>query len=382
MEIVRVGNERVIRARLEDAKFYFDEDIKKGLDEMVKGLKGIIYQERLGTVYQKTERIMALSSYLANKIDPSLEGIVRKAGYLCKADLVTGMVGEFPKLQGIMGKRYALLSGERPEVAEAIYEHYLPRFSADEIPSSKAGAILSMADKMDTIAGFFSLSLIPTGSEDPYALRRQAQGIINILITGGYRTSLSEFITEAIRPFSQMLSPKEINPRLKDDLLDFFRQRLDYILTSEGYRYDIVNAVLSSDFDIPCDVKERVSALTRFIDRNGFYHLLTALKRVMNIIPEGFDGSFREELLKEDAEKRLYRIYKDTKEKIEARIERQDFLGALEVFIPLREAIDNFFEKVLVMDKQEDIRNNRFSLLKRIKGLSFRIADFSKIMQG
>lgn len=381
MNLVRVGNERVLRARLEDARFYFEEDIKKKLDEKVKELKGITYQERLGTVYQKVERITALSSYLTNRIDPSLEGTVIRAAHLCKADLVTGMVGEFPKLQGIIGKSYALLSGERPEVAEAIYEHYLPRFSGDEIPRSKVGAILSIADKMDTIAGFFSLSLIPTGSEDPYALRRQALGIITILISGGYRISLNELITEAIRPFRQILSAEEINPHLKEDLLDFFRQRLDYILTSEGYRYDTVDAVLSSDFYIPYYVKERVSALTRFRDKDEFYPLLTALKRVLNILPREFDGKLKEELLKEDAEKKLYMVYNDTKARVEQRIEAQDFSGALECLIPLKGAIDNFFEKVLVMDKQEEIRNNRLSLLKGIKELSSRIADFSKIMQ-
>lgn len=380
MSLVRLGNERVLKARLEDAKFYFDEDLKKKLQDRVKDLKGVIYQDRLGTLYQKIERIKSLSSYLAKKMDPSVEKKVVRAAYLCKADLLTGMVGEFPKLQGVMGKRYALLSGEAPEIAEAIYEHYLPRFSGDKFPKTKAGIILSIADKTDTISGFFSLGIIPTGSEDPYALRRQAQGIIGILISSRYRISLRDLITKASGPFYHLLSKKEINPNLKEDLSVFFRQRFEYILTSEGYRYDVVNAVLTSDFDIPVDVKDRVAALTLFMKNDEFHPFNAALKRVINIIPEGFKGRIKKNLLKEDAEKKLYKVYSDIKDIFEARLGAKDFSGAISELIPLREAIDNFFEKVMVMDKKTEVRNNRISLLKGIQELSFRIADFSKII--
>lgn len=379
MNLIRIGNERVLKARLEDARFYFNEDIKKRLDEYVNDLKGVIYQERLGTVYQKVERISDLSSFLALKIDPLVEGIVKRAAYLCKADLVTGMVREFPKLQGVIGKRYALISGEKPEVAETIYEHYLPRFSGDDIPKSREGAILSMADKMDTIAGFFSLGLIPTGSEDPYALRRQAQGIITILLSHGYRLSLNEFISEAIEPFKKLLSEKEINPHLKEDLLDFFKQRLAYILTSEGHTYDTVDAVLTSSFDIPSDVKAKVSALTGFRAREEFYPFLTALKRVINILTVEPRVTLKEELLREEAEKKLYYIFSKVKAEYEDRIRIQDFSDALKALLSLTEPINNFFDTVLVMEKDEEIRNNRFSLLKGIQELSLQIADFSKL---
>lgn len=379
MNLVRLGNERVLRARLDDAGFYFDEDSKKRLEERVESLKGVIYQDRLGTIYQKVERITDLSSYLASMIDPHIEGVVKRAAYLCKADLVTGMVGEFPKLQGVMGKEYALFSGEEPEIAEAILEHYLPRFSGDEIPKSRAGAILSIADKMDTVAGFFSIGLIPTGSEDPYALRRQAQGIITILLSHGYRLSLNEFISKATEPFKNILSEKKINPHLRQDLLDFFGQRLSYILTAEGYSHDTVDAVLSSGFDIPCDVKAKVKTLTDFRGRDEFYPFITALKRVINIIPVEFNGQTREDLLKEDAEKSLYAAYRDVKVVCEKRLDAQDFSAALESLLSLREPVDIFFEKVLVMDKEEKIRNNRFSLLNGIKELSLKIANFSKL---
>jgi glycyl-tRNA synthetase beta chain len=379
MNLVRFGNERVLRARLDDARFYFDEDLKKRLEECVEGLKGVIYQDRLGTIYQKVERITDLSSCLASMIDPHIEGVVKRAAYLCKADLVTGMVGEFPKLQGVMGKEYALFSGEEPEIAEAILEHYLPRFSGDEIPKSRAGAILSIADKMDTVAGFFSIGLIPTGSEDPYALRRQTQGIITILLSHGYRLSLNEFISRAMEHFKKLLSEKEINPHLKQDLYGFFGQRLSYILTAEGYSHDTVDAVLSSGFDIPCDINAKVKALTGLRERDEFYPFVTALKRVINIIPREFNGQTREDLFKEDAEKRLYAAYRDVKAVCEKRLEVQDFSVALESLFSLREPVDVFFEKVLVMDKEEKIRNNRFSLLNRIKELSLKIADFSKL---
>lgn len=379
MYLVRLGNERVLRARLEDAKFYFDEDKKKSLYDRVEELKGVIYQEKLGTVYQKTERISALSSYMTGKLGPALEGTVRRASYLCKADLVTGVVGEFPKLQGIMGKRYALLSGENPDVAEAIYEHYLPRFAGDELPKSKAGAILSIADKMDSIAGFFSIGLIPTGSEDPYALRRQAQGIINILVSGGYRISLKNLIEKAVEPFRNLI-PNETVPSLLESLLEFFRQRLDYLLSSEGNSYDTIDAVLSSGFDIPCDARDRASAIkNRLREKEEFYHFLSALKRVINILPKDFQGILKEELLKEDAEKELYRVYSDIKPDYEREIEQHEFDAATGRLFVLSTAIDNFFAKVLVMDKEEEIKNNRLALTREIRDLSSKIADFSKI---
>lgn len=379
MNLVRLGNERVIRARLEDAKFYFDEDKKKRLEERVTELKGVTYHEKLGTIYQKMERIADLSSYLSEKIEPDLQGTVKKAAYLCKADLVTGVVGEFPKLQGIMGKRYALLSGEKPEVAEAIYEHYLPKFAGDELPRSKAGAILSIADKMDSVAGFFSIGIIPSGSEDPYALRRQAQGIINILVSGGYRISLRDLIMKSVEPFMGLLFEKEISQSVIASLLDFFRQRLDYLLASEGNSRDIVDAVLSSGFDIPCDVRRRASAITLLRKREEFYPLLTALKRVINILPKDFTAALKKELLKEDVEKELYGVYMDIKPSYEQRIEKQDFSAAAVMLFNLMAPINNFFGKVLVMDKDEEIRENRFSLLKGIRDISLMIADFSKI---
>ncbi len=377
MDVVRAGNERVLRARLSDARFFFEEDMKKKLSDRVDDLKKVLFQKELGTVYEKTQRIVKMSEYLAGTLfcEPVVRENAARAALLCKADLVTGMVYEFANLQGVMGCDYARRNGEREEVAKAIVEHYMPRFSGDGVPSTPAGAAVSIADKMDTIAGIFSIGKPPTGSEDPYALRRQALGIIAIIYSGGFRTSLIGIINKAV----EFLNPAGDKEKLAADILEFFRQRVQNQLVSEGWEYDTVDAVLARGFDDIINAKDRVAALSEFRKAEGFEPFITAFRRVANIIPEGFSGKLDDSLFKEDAEKELYRHYLEIKDDVATHTENARYLDALNRIAAIRPFVDKFFDDVMVMDKDEAVKNNRLTLMGLIAGMFFRIADLKKV---
>jgi len=372
MEIVRAGNERVLAARLSDAAYFFDHDMKQPLVERVEGLKKVTYQEKLGTLYDKTERVKALSRYLSGllKADPR---IAERAAHLCKADLLTGVVGEFPKLQGVMGRQYALLSGEDPRVADAIAEHYLPRFAGDKLPETSEGACVAIADRIDSIVGCFSAGLIPSGSEDPYGLRRQSVAILNMLLDRGLRLSLKGLVAEACKGF-------EPGNKLAPDTLDFFRQRLAGMLASEGFRSDVVDAALSVKFDDPLIAREKVKALDALRTSEDYQPLVTALKRAGNILPKEFAGAVKKDLLKQDEEKALFASYSEIKDRATEKIAKLDFRGALADIASLRKRVDAFFDRVMVMDKEAEVKNNRLALLAGITGLFAEIADFSRLV--
>jgi len=379
MDVVRSGNERVLRARLSDAKFFFEEDMKRTLDDRVKDLKKVLFQEKLGTTYDKVVRVTHLAEYAAEALyaDKDTAKHAKRAAHLCKADLVTSMVYEFPNLQGIMGGEYARRNGEGEEVARAIVEHYMPRFSGDDTPSTPVGTSVSVADKMDTIAGIFSVGKSPTGSEDPYALRRQALGIIAIIYKGGFRTSLTALINKAV----ELLKVKdEETGKLSGDVLEFFRQRVNNQLVSEGFEYDTVDAVLAREFDDIIDAKSRVAALSAFRKADGFGPFITAFKRVANIIPEGFEGSVSEALFKEAAEKELYEHYNAIKDDVRSMMESGDYAGALNKIALVRPYVDKFFDDVMVMDKDEAVKANRLALLGLLAGMFFGFADLKKIV--
>ncbi|HSQ77328.1 MAG TPA: glycine--tRNA ligase subunit beta [Nitrospirota bacterium] len=376
MDVIRGGNERVLAARLADAAYFFDHDVKIPLAERVEGLKKVTYQEKLGTVYDKIERVKALAVTLAGilKVDTK---IVERAAYLCKADLITGVVGEFPKLQGVMGRHYALISGEDPKVADAIAEHYLPRFAGDKLPASLEGVCVGIADRIDTITGCFSAGLIPSGSEDPYGLRRQSMAILSMLIERGQRLPLSELISETCKGYGIKKNDKM---KVGSDTLDFFRQRLAGILASDGFRSDIVDAALSVEFNDPLIAREKVRALEALRTSEDYQPLVTALKRAGNILPKQFEGTVKKGLLKEDAEKALYAAYSEIKDRAVEKTAKLDFRGALADIASLRKPVDAFFDTVMVMDKDEDVKNNRLALLAGITGLFSRIADFSRLV--
>ncbi len=376
MEIVRAGNERVLAARLSDAAYFFDHDVKQPLGGRVEGLKKVTYQEKLGSVYDKTRRVMALAGYCADLFRADRK-ISERAAELCKADLLTGVVGEFPKLQGVMGRHYAIASGEGPKVADAILEHYLPRFAGDKLPESLEGVCVGIADRIDTITGCFSVGLIPSGSEDPYGLRRQSVAILAMLFERGFRMSLADLIAEASKGFGLKKQDKQ---KVESDTLDFFRQRLAGMLASEGLRSDVVDAALSVGFDDPLIAREKVRALDGLRTSEDYQPLITALKRAGNILPREFSGSVKKSMLKLDAEKALHEAFTEIKDRIKDKTEKLDFRGALADIASLRKYVDAFFDTVMVMDKDPDVKNNRLALLAGITGLFSQIADFSRLV--
>ena len=376
--VVVKGNERVLKARLSDAAFFFHEDLKIVLEKRVEQLRKVVFQAKLGTSYEKMVRFKALALILVQRVDPSLRETVERASLLCKADLVTGMVGEFPKLQGIVGREYARLQGEKPAVAEAIYEHYLPAFAGDRLPDNPVGDMISIADKLDTIVGCFGVGLTPTGTADPFGLRRQAIGIIRIVLEKKYPFSLSQLIEESgtlfrdkmERPFSEV----------RREVLDFFRVRYQNLLLDKGYPFDVTEAVLSISFDELVDVQGRIDALRKARESKDFESIVIAFKRAMNILKSASPRNpVDPALLSEDVEKNLYQAFVEAKEKVEGSLVRRDYESALKEMIQMKKPIDDFFDGVMVMVEDEGIRNNRLALLDGIGQLFLRIADFSKL---
>jgi glycyl-tRNA synthetase beta chain len=374
--VVVKGNERVLRARLSDARFFFDEDHKHTLESRVESLKAVVYQAKLGTSYEKMERFRELGRQLAEKINPAVSAQVERAATLCKADLVTGMVGEFPEVQGIMGREYALHDGEDAAVANAIAEHYLPTQAGGELPASDIGAFVSIADKVDTICGCFSVGLIPTGSADPFALRRSAIGVINIILDKGYR----EPITSLINASLDLLAPKLTRPRedVQKDVLEFFKGRFVNQMT-DRYPSDVVDAVVAVSFDDLVDAAARIKALAEFRKRSDFAHMAVAFKRVCNIVKQGVETPVSEALFEDAAEGALYQAYQAVVGKVEGAVARHDYVEALAEIATFRDPVDLFFEKVMVMAEDEKVRTNRLALLTGIARLFGRIADFARL---
>jgi len=379
-QVVAEGNEKVIRARLADARFFFEEDQKIPLEKKLEELKNVVFHSSLGTSYEKVMQFRELAEHITDKINPALKDNVYRTATLCKADLEMQMIYEFPELQGIMGREYALIGGESPVVAKAIYEHYLPIAAGGDLPETDEGSIVSIADKMDTIAGFFGINLIPTGTADPYALRRQALGIINIILNKAYPLHLEDLIDKSISIFGDKLkrTPEEI----KSDILDFFRGRFENQLISQGHPYDVVDAVLSVDAADIVRSLEKINAMENFKTHADFEPLAIAFKRVGNIIKGFGSGSVDTSLFDMDEEKDLYTAFLEIKEKASAHIDSGKDQEALIEMARLRKPVDDFFDTVLVMAEDEKIRFNRLSLLEEISKMFHRIADFSRIVTG
>ena len=378
MDVVREGNERVLRARLADAAFYYYEDLKTPLDDMVESLKNVVFQAKLGSSYEKVLRFQALAGFLADQLKPSLKNKVERAAYLSKGDLVSGVVGEFASLQGVMGRDYAQKAGEDSEISEAIFEHYLPRSADDILPSTDTGAIVSIADKMDTICGCFSVGLNPTGASDPYALRRQTIGIINIIRKKEYRLSLGQLIDRELEILKDKLLKD--SGEIKGEILDFFRLRLAGLLTGSGFTHDVVDAVLSRGFDDVLDTVEIIKALAHLKELPDFEPLAAAFKRVANITKEFESIGVDPTLFEGDAEKKLHSTYHSLAGDVMDLADKGKYKEALLKASEIRPVVDSFFDDILVMADDTDIRNNRLSLLKEVSGLFMRFADFSKIV--
>ena len=379
LETVQHGNERVLRARLADAQFFFDEDRKKSLEEHRDKLKTVVFQQGLGTMYEKTERLAQLADFIADEIgaDEKAHKHARRAALLSKADLVTGMVTEFTELQGIMGREYAKLDGECEKVAIAIDEHYMPRFAGDAQPQTTAGRIVSTADKIDTIVGTFHLGKIPTGSQDPFALRRQALGLVHMMIEAKYHLSISRLVAKAMDLYG--ITETEERAKMQADVAEFLRLRLRNVLEAEQIRYDAADAVLG-DVDDIYNVLLRARAVTAFTGQKDAARSMQAFVRVANIARKNAAETIYPERFHMAEEKALYQAYTSTKSAVESLVSGEDFEGAIDALTELVAPIDAFFDNVMVMDKDETIRENRLALLRSVDAVIRDVADFTKIV--
>ena len=380
---VRHGNERVLRARLADARFFYDEDRKAPLGDRVEKLKTIVFQEGLGTMYDKVQRLKKLSVMIAAEMGMHFDqlAIVARAAELSKSDLVTGMVCEFTELQGVMGREYAKLSGEPDAVAEGIFEHYLPRFAGDILPKTQVGRAVAIADKIDNIVTTFSRGKIPTGSQDPYALRRQALGVVNILIDGKISISMQKVYAAAFELTGITDVAKKLSIAVAME--DFFRQRLNVrnVLGDAGVRFDIVDAVLSAGTDNIYQVWLRAKAITSPEGMAAMEKAVAAFTRAANLAGKAEDDVMIESvLLQTPEEKQLYKAYLGAKQEVTAMTGAHDYVGIMQAAAELSEPIDNFFNAVMVMVDDEKVRNNRLALLKAISGLTSDVIDLSKIV--
>ncbi|HAX61865.1 MAG TPA: glycine--tRNA ligase subunit beta [Elusimicrobia bacterium] len=387
IEIIRDGYEKVITARLEDAEFYFKNDTKTKLEEKVEWLKGIVFQEKLGTIYDKVLRIKNLAGWLSKNTSTRQHintSTLERLCLLCKADLATETVSEFPELQGTFGKICALKDGENKTVADGIEQHWWPVNYEGEIPDSIEASVVSIADKMDTLTGDFALGLTPTGSADPYGLRRAAYGIVKIAIEKKLSFSIKELLIQSLTNL-----PLKSDDRVKiiSMLDDFIKQRLDTYLKEKDILQDEVDSVLSVRLVDILDAYNRTVAVHSIRKLPDFEPIATSFKRIGNILKQSEKSEVRspksevvENLLKEPEEKELYQKLQEAKNKIEQLFKNGDYTAILNELVLLRKPVDNFFDKVLIMDKNEEIKNNRLALLSTIYNQFIKIADFSKIV--
>ena len=382
IDTVTKGNEKVLDARLEDAKFFYMEDTKKPLGEYVNNLKDIVFQEKLGTLYDKTMRLQKLAvkigSYLG--VGEETEKNIEKASYLSKADLVTKMVGEFTELQGTMGREYAMISGENEITSIAIYEQYLPRFAGDELPTTTAGAVLSIADKLDTIAGSFAIGIQPTGSQDPYGLRRQALGVINIILDKKLNLSLGELIDFALYIYVEENGLAFDYNKVKSEILEFFSGRIKNMFIDMGIRYDVVDSVLGTGIDDVFDLRLRADKMNLWLHKEGLNEILSAFNRVVTLGEKSTTSEVKRDLLYDEEEIALYEKFNVVEEKVINSLNKKEYDKALDQLTSLKDPIDNFFDHVMVMVDDEKIRNNRLGLLKKISDTMLMICDLSKIV--
>jgi tetrameric-type glycyl-tRNA synthetase beta subunit len=425
--VIRHGNERVLRSRLADAGFFYREDQKSRLADKTDKLNHVVFQEELGSLYDKIQRLKELAFFICENLGIAEENICDnavRAAELCKVDLVTQMVIEFPSLQGIMGGYYAANSGETDEVAEAIRCHYYPTSPDGTLPSSITGSIVSIADKLDTIVGYFGIGNIPSGSQDPYSLRRQATGIVRILAEYELHLALDQAVEKALSLYDQFdprvrgdsyVSPAGVlsgvdEQSLRDSILQFLRGRISALLSERGFTYDIINSILADSvaqaaclWDVPNTIK-RADALSRFRNRPDFDRIYPAFNRVIRILPPDYAPSagavplsfpddpdlatpagvlpgVDEQLFQDQAERNLYGSMVQIEEDVKQAAAYGEYDKVLDQLAGLRTVIDTFFDEVLVMTERDDLRNNRLTLLQRLVNMFSLVADFSMLVE-
>ena len=388
------GNERVLRARLADARFFWEQDRRQALDKFLPALDGVVFHARLGSMYEKARRIerLARSLFIAiQKANPNWApdgdpDEVARAGLLCKADLVTEMVGEFPDLQGLMGRYYAEADGEIPAVCEAIREHYAPQGLDDTIPTAPVSVAVALADKFDTLAGFFAIGETPTGSKDPFALRRAALGVIRLIVENEPRLPLGKTLDDALAGYGALLPEKPGTQATRDALLAFFADRIKSHLREMNVRHDLVNAAFAIGEDDLLMLLERAHSLNLFLETDYGANLLTAYRRAANILRieekrdgQRYEGAVDPSLFVETEENTLHKCITEANAFAEEALEQESFVDAMANMEPLREPVDAFFDNVTVNCNDPALRRNRLLMLSQIRATLDRVADFSKI---
>lgn len=380
MDLVATGHQRVLRARLSDARYFYTADVKVPMETWVEKLNGVSFQAKLGSMFDKVMRVKTLAGWLADAAAPALKDQVTRAAHLCKADLVSQVVGEFAKLQGVMGRIYAQIAGETPDVAAAIEEHYRPTYSGGPLPETETGALLSIAEKIDSICGCFSVGLIPTGGTDPYALRRQGIGILQIMRSREIGVSLANLVEKGVSLFvGRSTEPPD---RTVDAVLAFLKNRLSALLAEQGHSRDAIAAVIAVSADRIPDVERRVVALEKLKGKTDFEPLAAAFKRVENILKKTSRNAadpIHPDLFTHDSEKALHAACRKVSEQVDRLVNQGDLDSALGAIATLREPVDAFFNDVMVMDDDDAVRRNRLALLSSISLIFGGIADFSQL---
>lgn len=380
LDIVTHGNERVLRARLSDAEFFFNEDRATKLEDRLEKLKTVSFQEGLGNMYDKSERLVKMAEMLRFAINtPVDEEELRRCALLCKTDLVTGMVIEFTELQGVMGREYALLDGEKPEVATGIFEHYLPRFAGDALPATTIGRIVGIGDKLDNICATFSRGLAPTGSQDPYALRRQALGVINILLDANYHISLAKIVAGTL--YLLDIKPEETG-KLVPQIMEFFKQRLRNLLMEQGIRYDVIDAVFADKRnDDMVDLAVRCKVLAAYVEAGNAEPLVQVSVRVSNLCKKiEKEVAISGALFKDESENKLHEVVAAVSKEIIPEIVLYDYAAVLKAGEKVIESVNAFFDNVMVMDEDENVKNNRLAMLEEVRGIVNAVGDLSLLV--
>lgn len=379
-KLIKQGHERVVRARLADAQFFYEEDKKTPLKKRVEELEGVIFQQKLGTLLDKTHRLVKLTEQAAKLSLASQREteIAKRAAFLAKADLLTEMVVEFPELQGAMGREYALASGEKKTVAQAIYEHYLPRFPGDELPQSIAGVLVGLADRVDTIAGYFLVGLAPTGSQDPYSLRRQGQGVAQLIFHHQLNLNLRKILQAAFKLYQKFSERAQAKEALKE-LEDFFKNRFELTLKRLGYDDQLIASLINEFITTPTTALKKAQAIQAFRSRKTRWDdLLTAFTRPHNLAEPKLGLSVKEELLVEKTERKLWEELKEKERTFQKAYQAENFLESLETLASFRKPVDKFFDDVLVMTEDKKLCQNRLKLLNYLDSLFLKVADFTK----
>lgn len=381
-EKVKLGNEKVLSARLADAKFFYQEDLKKPFEDNIEKLKTVVFQKDLGTIYSKMERVSKIADLLIEKLGYAEDAKnIKRTISLCKADLVSNMINEkeFTELQGFMGADYALKNGEKETVAKGIEEHYFPKFKGDKLPTTKEGIVTGICDRLDTLVGCLGVGVVVTGSKDPFALRRASLAIVNIILNSKLNVSLKDLVEISIEILDEAGILKKDKKDLEKEVLDFLKQRVINVFSDLGYRRDVVLAVVKTSWNNVVDTEERIKIITEEMKDSKFKNIISIIKRVGNITKSHMDTEVNEELFKEKVETELYNFVNGLTISLERKLSDKDYRGYLEVVLSSEDIINEYFNNVMVNDKNEEIKMNRLSQLKKIDVIFREMAELNLI---